>query len=164
MTDAQKHLRTHHSEMKTNLDNVELPAPTKPFGAYVEAVQTGSLLFLTGALPVADQKPKYRGRLGADLDVEQGRDAARLAALNALANAKEFLGSLSAISRVVRLGVMLATSGDAVDLPKVADGASELFRDVFGDDKLPARLVYGVASLPLGAPVELEVIFEVAKR
>ncbi len=143
-------------------ERLELPAPTKPFGAYVEAVRTGNLLFMTGALPVAAQKPKYLGRIGAELGVEQGRDAARLAALNALANAKEHLGSLDAISRVVRLGVMVATSEDAVDLPKVADGASELFREVFGNDKLPARLVYGVASLPLGAPVELEVIFEVA--
>jgi enamine deaminase RidA (YjgF/YER057c/UK114 family) len=146
------------------LDNLELPPPTKPFGAYVETVQTGNLLFLTGALPVADQKPKYRGRIGAELDVAEARDAARLAALNSLANAKEHLGSLDDITRVVRLGVMLATSGDAVDLPKVADGASEVFRDVFGSDKLPVRLVYGVASLPLGSPVELEVIFEVARR
>jgi enamine deaminase RidA (YjgF/YER057c/UK114 family) len=149
--------------MKT-LDYLELPPPTKPFGAYVETVQTGNLLFLTGALPVADQKPKYRGRIGAELDVAEARDAARLAALNSLANAKEHLGSLDDITRVVRLGVMLATSGDAVDLPKVADGASEVFRDVFGSDKLPVRLVYGVASLPLGSPVELEVIFEVARR
>lgn len=164
MTDAVRSLQAYDGEMMTTPANLELPMPTKPFGAYVEAVQTGNLLFLTGALPVADQKPKYRGRIGAELDVEQGRDAARLSALNSLANAKEYLGSLDAITRVVRLGVMLATSGDAVDLPKVADGASELFRDVFGSDKLPVRLVYGVASLPLGAPVELEVIFEIAQR
>jgi enamine deaminase RidA (YjgF/YER057c/UK114 family) len=156
--------RQHDDEIMTIPANLELPTPTKPFGAYVEAVRTGDLLFLTGALPVANQQPKYRGRIGAELDIEQGRDAARLAALNCLANAKEYLGSLDAISRVVRLGVMLATSGDAVDMPRVADGASELFRDVFGNDKLPVRLVYGVASLPLGTPVELEVIFEVAKR
>jgi enamine deaminase RidA (YjgF/YER057c/UK114 family) len=160
----RKSLQTYYGAMTTSGLNLELPAPTTPFGAYVEAVQTGSLLFLTGALPVADQQPKYRGRIGAELDIEQGREAARLAALNCLANAKEYLGSLDAISRVVRLGVMLATSGDAVNLPWVADGASELFRDVFGSDKLPVRLVYGVASLPLGTPVELEVIFEVAKR
>src|SRR5215469_15692276 len=112
--------RAYDGDTMASLDDLELPEPTKPFGAYVEAVQTGSLLFLTGALPVAGQKPKYRGRIGAELDLEQGRDAARLAALNALANAKEHLGSLDAIRRVVRIGVMLATSGDAVDLPKVA--------------------------------------------
>ncbi|MGZ3563742.1 MAG: RidA family protein, partial [Vulcanimicrobiaceae bacterium] len=124
--------------------------------------QTGNLLFLSGTLPVFGHEPKYRGRLGAELDAEQGRAALRLAALNALAIAKEHLGSLGRITRVVRLGVMLATSGDFFDQPKVADAASELFRDVFGDDKTSVRLVYGVASLPLGMPVELEVIFEVA--
>jgi enamine deaminase RidA (YjgF/YER057c/UK114 family) len=140
---------------------IELPAPTKPFGAYVEAVQTGNLLFLTGTLPVVGREPKYRGRLGAELDTEQGRAATRIAALNALAIAKEHLGSLTRITRVVRLGVMLATAGEFSEHPKVADAASELFRDVFGDDKNSVRLVYGVASLPLGVPVELELIFEV---
>ena len=146
----------------TTLDKLQLPAPPVPLGAYAEAVQTGNLLFLSGTLPVLAGEPKYRGRLGAEVDVEQGREAARLAALNALAIAKEHLGSLNRITRVVRLGVMLATAGDATDLPKVADGASELLRDVFGADRMSVRLVYGVASLPLGLPVELEVIFEVA--
>lgn len=140
---------------------IELPPPTTPFGAYVEAVQTGNLLFLSGTLPVVGHEPKYRGRLGAELDAEKGRAATRVAALNALAIAKEHLGSLDRIRRVVRLGVMLATSGEFFEHPKVADAASELFRDVFGADKNPVRLVYGVASLPLGMPVELEVIFEV---
>jgi enamine deaminase RidA (YjgF/YER057c/UK114 family) len=141
---------------------LELPPRATPFGAYVEAVQTGNLLFLSGTLPVLGHEAKYRGRVGAELDAEQGRAATRLAALNALAIAKEHLGSLNRITRVVRLGVMLATSGDFFDQPKVADAATELFRDVFGADKNSVRLVYGVASLPLGMPVELEVIFEVA--
>lgn len=141
---------------------LEVPPPATPFGAYVEAVQTGNLLFLSGTLPTLGHEPKYLGRLGAELDAEQGRAATRLAALNALAIAKERLGTLSRITRVVRLGVMLATSGDFFDQPKVADAASEVLRDIFGADKNPVRLVYGVASLPLGMPVELEVIFEVA--
>ncbi len=141
---------------------LELPPPATPFGAYVEAVQTGNLLFLSGTLLAVGHEPKYRGRLGAELDVEQGRAATRLAALNALAIAKEHLGSLGRIARVVRLGVVLAATAAFVDQPKVADAASELFRDVFGADKIPVRFVYGVASLPLGMPVELEVIFEVA--
>jgi enamine deaminase RidA (YjgF/YER057c/UK114 family) len=140
---------------------IELPPPAQPFGAYVEAVETGNLLFLSGMLPVYGREPKYRGRIGAELDTEQGRDAVRLTALNALAVAKEHLGSLSRITRVVRLGVMLATSGDFFDQPKLADAASELFSEIFGADKSSVRLVYGVASLPLGMPVELEVIFEV---
>ena len=95
--------------------------------------------------------------------MEAGRQATYLAALNGLAVAREHLGSLDKITRIVRLGVLVATSGDVRDQPKVADGASELLQDIFGKEKNPSRLVYGVASLPLGAPVELEIIFEVVR-
>jgi enamine deaminase RidA (YjgF/YER057c/UK114 family) len=101
------------------------------------------------------------GRVGAQLDVEAGRDAAHLAALNVLAVARQHLGSLDKVTRIVRLGVSVATSGDVRDQPKVADAASELLQDAFGKERTPCRLVYGVATLPLGAPVELEAIFEV---
>jgi len=141
---------------------IKLPTPPEPFGTYVEAVQTGNLLFLTGMLPTEGHAAKFIGRVGAELDAETGRQAARLAALNALAVVREYLGSLDKVVRVVRLGVMVATAGDVRDQPKVADGASELLQDVFGKDKNPCRLVFGVASLPLGTPVELETIFEVA--
>jgi enamine deaminase RidA (YjgF/YER057c/UK114 family) len=141
--------------------NIQLPVTPKPFGAYVEAVQTGNLLFLSGMLPVLDHKPAFIGRLGKELDAESGRQATRVAALNVLAAAREHLGSLDKVTRVVRLGVYLATSGDFFDQPRVADAASELFRDVFGADKMSVRMVFGVTSLPLGMPVELEVIFEV---
>ena len=141
---------------------IQLPTAPMPFGPYVEAVQTGNLLFFSGMLPVVDHKPKYVGRLGKELDVEAGRDAAYIAALGILAAAKEHLGSLDRVTRVVRLGVFIATSGDFFDQPRVADAASELFRDVFGIESLPVRLVIGVASLPLGVPIELDVIFEVA--
>ena len=134
----------------------------EPFGSYVEAVQTGNLLFLSGMLPTEGHAAEFVGRVGAELDVEAGRKAAHLASLNVLAVAKKHLGSLDQVTRVVRLGVSVATSGDVRDQPKVADAASELLQDVFGKDKNPCRLVYGVASLPLGTPVELEVIFEVA--
>src|SRR5438552_2478826 len=141
---------------------IELPSPPQPFGTYAEAVQTGNLLFLTGMLPTEGREAKIVGRVGAELDVETGRKAARLAALNVLAVTRNHLGSLDKVTRIVRLGVSIATSGDVRDQPKVADAASELLQDVFGKDKSPCRLVYGVASLPLGSPVELEVIFEVA--
>jgi enamine deaminase RidA (YjgF/YER057c/UK114 family) len=140
---------------------IKLPAPPEPFGIYAEAVQTGHLLFLTGMLPTVGREAKFIGRIGGELDVEAGRTAARLAALNCLAVAKQHLGSLDEVKRIVRLGVSVATSGDVRDQPKVADAASELLQDVFGQAKNPCRLVYGVASLPLGTPVELEVIFEV---
>ncbi len=141
---------------------IDLPTPPQPFGTYVEAVQTGNLLFLSGMLPTEGRSAKFIGRVGAELDVETGRKAAYLAGLNALAVAREYLGSLDKVTRVIRLGVLVATAGDVRDQPKVADAASDLLQEVFGKEKNPSRLVYGVASLPLGAPVELELIFEVA--
>jgi enamine deaminase RidA (YjgF/YER057c/UK114 family) len=142
---------------------IALPMPPEPFGTYVEAVQTGNLLFLTGMLPTEGRAAKFVGRLGPELDVEEGRKAARLAGLNALAVARKHLGSLDKVTRIVRLGVFVATSGDVRDQAKVADGASELLQDVFGKEKNPCRSVFGVASLPLGAPVELEIIFEIGR-
>ena len=140
---------------------IDLPQPPTPFGAYVEAVQTGSLLFLSGTLPVENKKPKYLGVIGKDLSLEEGRQAARLACLNALAAAREHLGSLDRVTKVVRLGVALVTSADFKDHPKVADAASELLVDVFGKEKTSTRLVLGMATLPLGLPVETELILEV---
>src|SRR3984957_7571849 len=132
---------------------IQLPAAPTPFGPYVETVQTGNLLFFSGMLPVVDHKPKYVGRLGKELDTEAGRDAAYTAALGVLAVAKEHLGSLARVTRVIRLGVIMATSGDFFDQPRVADAVSDLFRDVLGVEKLSVRLVIDVASLPLGMPI-----------
>ena len=140
----------------------ELPPAVTPFGAYVPAVRTGNLLFLSGMLPTVGHKPKFVGRLGKELNVEQGRCAAIAAALNVLAVARQHLGSLDRISRVVRLGVSIATDGEFRDEVTVADAASEVLREVFGEDKMSSRLVLGMKSLPFGVPVELETIFEVA--
>jgi enamine deaminase RidA (YjgF/YER057c/UK114 family) len=140
---------------------IRLPDPPSPFGAYVEAVQTGNLLFLSGMLATAGHAVTMVGIVGKDLDVPKGRDAARTAALNVLAVARGHLGSLDRVSRVVRLGVSIAATPQFTEHPKVADAASELLRDVFGEAMMPSRLVLGVASLPLGSPVELEVILEV---
>lgn len=149
-------------EQRLNELGIALPAPLEPFGAYSEAVQTGNLLFLSGMLPTEGRAASFVGRVGAELDVETARKAARVAALNVLAVARKHLGSLDRVTRTVRLGVAVATSGDVRVQPMIADAASELLQDVFGERGRPCRLVYGVASLPLGAPVELEVIFEVA--
>jgi len=155
------HLAT--AEQRVSRLGIKFPTPPEPFGIYAEAVQTGNLLFLTGMLPTVGREAKFVGRIGAELDVEAGRAAARLAAINALAVTRQYLRSLDKVTRIVRLGVAVATSGDVRDQPKVADGASELLQDVFGKDKNPSRLVYGVASLPLGVPVELELIVEVSE-
>ena len=137
---------------------ISLPPAPKPLGAYVEAVQVGNLLYLSGALPVEGGVPKFLGRIGAEVSVEDGQRAARLAALNALALAKQHLKSLNRVDRAVRLTVSLATTAEFRDHAKVADGASQLLAEVFGPDKLPTRMVSGVASLPAGACVVVEII------
>src|ERR1700744_538999 len=141
---------------------IKLPRPPNPLGAYVETVQTGNLLFVSGTLPVEDGASKFLGRIGADLSIEGGRRATRLAALNALALVKEHLGSLDRVTRVVRLGVSLVTTPEFREHPKVADAASELLVSVFGADKTSTRLVFGMGSLPVGVCVVLESIFEVS--
>jgi len=148
------------AETRLAASDIELPPAPAPFGAYVPAVQTGNLLFLTGMLPTAGHEAKFLGRAGTELNAEQGRRAARAAALNVLALARKQLGSLDRISRVVRLGVYIATAGGFSDHLTVADPASELLRDILGEDQMPSRVVFGVESLPLGVPVELEVILE----
>jgi enamine deaminase RidA (YjgF/YER057c/UK114 family) len=139
-----------------------LPRPQTPLGAYVEAVQAGNLLFLSGTLPVEGGVPRFLGHIGAELSLEDGRRATRLAALNALALAKEHLESLDRVARVVRLGVSLATAPDFREHPKIADAASELMVSIFGPEKTSTRLVFGMVSLPVGVCVVLESIFEIA--
>src|SRR4030095_13085496 len=136
---------------------IHLPDAPTPFGAYVPAVQTGNLLFLSGMLATSGHTPTAVGVVGKDLGVKAGREAAYSAALNALALTKMQLGSLNRVSHVVRLGVYVAATLEFTEHPKVADAASELLRDVFGEETVSSRLVLGVASLPLGSPVELEV-------
>ena len=147
------------AEERLSATGLELPPAVTPFGAYVPAVQTWNLLFLTGMLPTIGHEPKFLGRVGEELSVDQAASAARIAALNVLAVAKHHLGSLDRVARVVRLGVYIATADD-VDQVKIADGASVLLRDIFGEDKMSTRMVFGVSRLPLGVPVELEVILE----
>jgi len=141
---------------------IVLPSAPKPLGAYVPAVQVGNLLFLSGTLPLQDGVRKFSGRIGDDLSIEDARSAARLAALNALALARQHLGSLDKVTRVVRLTVSLVTTSEFRDHAKVADGASELLASVFGADKSSTRMVSGVASLPAGVSVVTEVLLAVA--
>src|SRR5882724_3014631 len=140
---------------------IRLPDAPTPFGAYVPAVHTGNLLFLSGMLATSGHTAAVVGVVGKGLDVKAGRAAAYMAALNVLALTKQQLASLNRVSRVVRLGVYIAATPEFMEHPKVADAASELLRDVFGEETDSSRLVFGVASLPLGSPVELEVILEV---
>ena len=147
-----------NAEQRLKASGIELPPPPKPLGAYVEAVQVGNLLFVSGALPLEGGVPKFLGRIGADLSIEDGRSAARLAALNALALARQHLGSLDKAQRVARLTVSLATTAEFRDHAKVADAASELLAGVFGADLASTRMVSGVTSLPKGVCAIVEII------
>jgi enamine deaminase RidA (YjgF/YER057c/UK114 family) len=138
-----------------------LPKSPTPLGAYVEASGTGSVLFLSGMLPVANGKLAITGRLGENLSVEQGREAARLASLNAIAAAEEHLGDLDRLKKLLKLTVLMATTEQFVKYAAVGDGASNLFVQIFGPEAGHVRLVYGVQSLPIGAPVVVEAIFEI---
>jgi enamine deaminase RidA (YjgF/YER057c/UK114 family) len=139
---------------------VVLPKPPSPLGAYVEASQAGSLLFISGTLPLVDGKLAISGRIGKDLTVSQGQEAARLAALTALAAAKEYLGDLDTLKKLVKLTVLLTTTEDFAEHATVADGASNLFVQLFGPEGGHVRVVYGVYSMPVGTPVIVETIFE----
>jgi len=138
-----------------------LPKPPSPLGANVEASQVGSLLFLSGILPVVNGKLSIDGRLGENLSVEQGREAVRIAAMNALAVAQQHLGDLDRVKKLVKLSVVVATTEEFVEHAAVADGASNLFVQLFGTENGHVRIVSGVQSLPIGTPVVVEVIFEI---
>jgi enamine deaminase RidA (YjgF/YER057c/UK114 family) len=140
---------------------IALPPPPPALGAYVDSVQVGNLLYMSGVLPVEGGVPQFLGRIGAELSIEDGRRAARLAALNALARARKRLQSLDKVTRVVQLRVTLAATAEFRDHPKVADAASELLMEIFGADNLSTRMVAGVASLPAGACAVVELLLQV---
>jgi len=140
---------------------IRLPDAPHPFGAYVPAIQTGNLIFLSGMLATVGHTPTMTGVLGKELDFGAGKNAAYAAALNVLALTRQQLGSLNRVTQFVRLGVFVAATAEFTEHAKVADGASDVLRAVFGEKKIPTRVVIGVASLPLGSPVELEVVLEV---
>jgi enamine deaminase RidA (YjgF/YER057c/UK114 family) len=152
------------AEERLAILGLALPDPPQPFGAYVPATQAGNLLFLSGMLATEGHAATVRGIVGRDLDVSAARLAARTALLNGIALARRHLGSLDRVLRVVRLGVYVAATPDVTEHPTIADAASEILRSLFGDDAVSTRLVFGVSSLPLGSPIELELIFEVRPR
>src|SRR5713226_3459073 len=127
---------------------IVLPAPPTPLGAYVESSDVGNLLFLSGMLPVVNRKLAISGRLGENLSVKEVQEAARIASLNALAAAKQHLGDLDRLKKLVKLTVLLATTEQFAKHAPVADGASNLFVQIFGPETGHVRLVYGVERQP----------------
>jgi enamine deaminase RidA (YjgF/YER057c/UK114 family) len=141
---------------------LKLPPVAAPAAAYVPAVRTGSLVYTSGQVPFVDGKLPATGKVGAEVTPEQAYDYAQICALNALAAVKAEVGDLSLVTRVVKLLVFVASAPDFTGQPQVGNGASDLLGKVFGDSGLHARSAVGVAVLPLDAPVEVEMIVEIA--
>ena len=139
-----------------------LPQPAKPLGNYVPGVRVGNLLFLSGHGPVrVDGMPTARGKIGRDLSLEDGYKVARDVGINLLGSARTLLGSLDKVKRVVKVLGMVNSAEGFADQPKVINGFSDLMVEVFGESGRHARSAVGMAELPMGMPVEIEMILEV---
>ena len=141
---------------------IELPPVATPVAAYVPALRTGNLVMTSGQLPVVGGTLTHAGIVGADVTAEEAYAAARTATLNALAAVRSIAGSLDAISRIVKVTGFVASTVEFTGQPQVVNGASELLGEIFGDVGTHSRSAVGVAVLPLGAPVEIELMAEVA--
>ena len=142
---------------------IALPAPAAPVASYVPTVEAGGLLHVSGQISFAEDGSLITGRLGQDMDVVAGQTAARRCAVMLLAQVKAALGSLDRVERVVKLGVFVNSHPDFTDQPKVANGASDLMVELFGDSGRHARSAVGVAVLPLGVAVEVDAIVAVRR-
>lgn len=140
---------------------ITLPEPSRPIANYIPAVRVGNLLFLAGHGPLRDGKTTARGKLGKDLSVEEGYKVAREVGVNLLASARAALGSLDKVKRVVKVLGMVASTEGFTDQPKVINGFSDLMVEIFGENGRHARSAVGMAELPMGIPVEIEMILEV---
>lgn len=149
------------AEAKLKELGIELPAAPKPVGTYVGAVQVGNLLFMSGCGPRLPDNSSIIGKVGQDMDVQAAYDAARLVGLNMLANIRANIGSLDKVRRVVKVLGMVNAVPEFTEQPKVINGFSDLFHEVFGEAGLGARSAVGMGSLPFQIPVEVEMILEV---
>jgi enamine deaminase RidA (YjgF/YER057c/UK114 family) len=150
-------------DKKLNELGLTLPAPPKPVANYVPVVRVGDLLFLSGVLPSRDGQLIMTGKLGQELSIEQGREASRIAVLNGLSIIRSEAGSLDRVKRIVKMVGHIASAPGFTDQPQVLNGASDLLVSVFGDAGRHARVAIGAAELPRQAPVEIELIVELAK-
>jgi len=141
---------------------ITLPQAAAPAANYVPWVISGNQMFVSGQLPMEDGKIAVAGQLGDNVSLEDGQRAARLCAVNILAQARAALGDLDRVTRIVRLGGFVASADSFTDQPKVVNGASDLMVEVFGDKGRHARAAVGVNTLPLGVAVEIDAIIEFA--
>lgn len=140
--------------------NITLPVPPKPAGAYIPVVTSGNLAFVSGQIPMQDGKVVFTGKVPIERSVEEAQNAAKLCAINILAQLKANLGNLDKISRFVRVSGFVNSTPDFSEQPKVINAASDLFFEVFGEKARHARIAVGVSSLPLNSTVEIDAIVE----
>jgi enamine deaminase RidA (YjgF/YER057c/UK114 family) len=148
-------------EAKLKEMGITLPNPQKPFASYRSAVRSGNLLFIAGQGPTREGKILMTGKLGEKVSLEDGKEAARLSVINALAIVRQEVGSLANVKQVVRATIYVASTPTFVQQPQVADGATDLLKALWGENGLPARAAVGVPVLPMDIPVEIELAFEV---
>ena len=148
-------------EEKLKQLGIELPEAPSPLGSYIPIVRTGNLVFLSGILPLIKGNLLRQGRVGEDIRLDEARDDARTAAINALSVLKANIGSLNKVKRCVKITGYVASAPDFTEQPKVLNAASDLMFEIFGEAGRHARAAIGVNVLPLNSPVEIEFIFEV---
>ena len=142
---------------------IQLPSPPAPVASYVPYVVSGNLVFVSGQVTISPEGLKYVGKVGADISLEDGKAAARLCAINVIAQVKAACGGdLDRVRRCVKLGVFVNATPDFTQHPEVANGASDLIQEVFGDAGKHSRAAVGAGSLPRGVAAEVEAVFEIA--
>jgi len=149
-------------EQKLQSMGITIPETPKPVAAYIPALQVNDLIFTSGQIPIAKGEIKFKGKLGAEISKEQGYQAAKICALNALSAIKGIIGDLDRIKQVVKVVGFVASAKGFTEQPSVINGASEFLQEIFGENGVHARSAVGVAELPLGVPVEVELIVKVS--
>lgn len=150
---------TIEENLKKNL--LSIPNPPGPVGNYVAYNQTGNLIFISGQLPIDEKGEMIKGKIGRDLNIEQGKQAAKLCILNAIGHLKKHVGDLNKVKKCVKINGYINSTEDFYEHPILLNSASDILVQIFGDKGMHARAVVGVPSLPLNAAVEIETIFEV---
>ena len=148
-------------EEKLRMLGVTLPNPPKPAGSYIPVIRTGNLVFVSGQIPISDGKILYSGKVTKDLSIEDAQKAARLCAINALAQLKSEFGDLDKITKIVRVSGFVNSPPDFTEQPRVINGASDLLFEIFEKRGQHTRIAVGVSSLPLNSAVEIDLIVEI---
>jgi len=141
--------------------SIDLPPAPTPVATYLPVVLSGQFAYVAGQVPLADGALLWQGKVGAEVSVEEGAQAARRCGLQIVSALRSALGSLDRVSRIVKMSVFVASAPGFTEQPKVANGASDLLVEIFGDAGRHARVAVGVAELPLGAPVEVDLVAEI---